>query len=147
MNTHKVHRIPQKKSNRISFLFGEIYDDETHKMVESFAINYDTSFEKAKLVCFNFLIVEFGIPKKSNQNYYQSLYKLYAKKNVIFPQFISETYSELKNTYSKLIVTNNYVIDENTNQKYPFTDPQMLEYFGSRLGEDIGFEYLRFERY
>jgi len=139
--------IPQKKSNEISFLFGEIADDETYEMVESFAINYNTTFENAKLACFNFLIIEFGIPKNSNENYYQSLYKLYAKKNVIFPKIISETYSEIENTYSKLIVTNNYVIDKNTKQKYPFTDPQILEYFGNRLGEDIGFEYLRYERY
>jgi hypothetical protein len=139
--------IPQKKSSEISFLFGEIADNETYEMVESFAINYDTTFEMAKLTCFNFLIMEFGIPKNSYENYYQSLYKLYAKKNVFFPKFISGTYSEMGHTYPKLIITNNYVIDKNTNQKYPFTDPQILEYFGNRLGEDIGFEYIRYERY
>ena len=139
--------IPQKKSNEISFLFGEIADDETYEMVESFAINYNTTFEIAKLTCFNFLIVEFGIPKNSNENYYQALYKLCTKKNVYLPQFLSDTYSEMGNVYPKIIVTNNHVIDINTNQKYLFTNPQILEYYGSKLGEDIGFEYLRYERY
>jgi len=139
-------KIPQKKSNNISFLFGEITDDETYEMVEKFAINQSISFEKAKLEYFHFLMVEFSVPKDSYENYYESLYKFCTKKIVYLPKFCFETYSEKGKFYPKIIVTNNYVIDKNTKQKFLFTNPEVLQYYGSRLGEDIGFEYLKYEQ-
>jgi len=139
--------IPQKKSNEISFLFGGIDDDDTYEMIEIFAINHSISFDNAKFRYFNLMTDEFGVPKNSEQNYYQALFREMTQRKVLLPKICHGTYKENGNVYPKIIVTNNHVIDINTNQKYLFTNPQILEYYGSKLGEDIGFEYLRYERH
>lgn len=136
--------IPQKKSNEISFLFGAI-DDDTYEMVEIFAINHSISFDNAKFRYFNLMTDEFGVPKNSSENYYQSLFREMTQRKVLLPKIFSGTYKENGNTYPKITLTNNYIIDIETNEKFLFINPYLIHYFGKNLGENIGFEYLKFE--
>ena len=138
-------KIPQKKVNTISLLFGDISDDSTYKTVEEYAINHSLSFEKATLIYFNFLIESFKIPKDGSNNYFESLYKHCTKNDVYLPEILYDTYTENKNKYPKVLLTNNYVIDKKTNEKFLSSDNKLLTYFGKTLGEDIGFEYLKYE--
>jgi len=137
--------IPQKKSNEISFLFGAIDDDDTYEMVEIFAINHSISFDNAKFRYFNLMTDEFGVPKNSSENYYQSLFREMTQRKVLLPKIFSGTYKENGNTYPKITLTNNYIIDIETNEKFLFINPYLIHYFGKNLGENIGFEYLKFE--
>jgi hypothetical protein len=137
--------IPQRKSNEISFLFGGIDDDETYDMVEVFAINYSISFDNAKFRYFCFMTDEFGVPKNSNENYYQAVFREMTQRKVLLPKICHGTYKENGNIYPKIILTNNYVVDIKTNEICPFTNPYLINRFGKNLGENIGFEYLRHE--
>ena len=138
-------KIPEIKNNRISFLFGEIADNETYEMVEVFAINHSISFDNAKFRYFNLMTDEFGIPKNSELNYYQALFREMTQRKVLLPKICHVTYKEKGNVYPKIILTNNFVVYIKTNEKCLFTNPYLINRFGKNLGEDIGFEYLKFE--
>jgi len=140
-----LKKIPQSKVNTISFLFGNISDDLTYKTIEDYAINHNLTFEKATLDYFKFLIESFKTSKDNSNNYFESLYKHCTKNNVYLPEILYDTYTENKNKYPKVLLTNNYVLDKKTNEKFLSSDNKLLTYFGKTLGEDIGFEYLKYE--
>jgi hypothetical protein len=137
--------IPQKKSNEISFLFGEISDDDTYEMVEMFAINHNISFDNAKFGYFYFMTEEFGVAKNSAENFYQALFREMTQRKVLLPKFYHGTYKVNEKAYHKIILTNNFAVDIKTNEKLFFTNPYLINNFGGNLGENIGFEYLKFE--